>query len=421
MRKVIKISVSDLDNIVKNVIEEQLKMTKRTKRAQDTVRTRSTEDERYDKVVEKIAKNKEKWSNKKSVISPEPTELQWALYGAGVYIVDNDSGKKNSEGRIEYKLVPSVAGKGRLKSFKKLYSVMSEESKSVMDSSKEINPAFYAYVIKSSDSLVDVFNRTKRDSRSVTVDNSKSQKLGTSPNEVEVPKLIFSDSDIPLKNKFATGSPNLKNEYVTQFDSTFTDLLVSYKNDMIKNNTDSRITFPGKYLIKDITIISSSSKVPHTRLPEPYTTDPKDPNDTEGFLRLSEDRAESMMKMVKNYISSNSDNLIMDKNFTESVSAKGENGDGTSGPDWDKNKGSQHQDYLDAQQAKVIITFAVIPSFIKDDDIPTPDISSNGFILTVSATKRSKTEISLDFRPKSKRYKGGKVKNAGSTLCPIFN
>ena len=49
---------------------------------------------------------------------------------------------------------------------------MSEESKSVMDSSKEINPAFYAYVIKSSDSLVDVFNRTKRDSRSVTVDNS---------------------------------------------------------------------------------------------------------------------------------------------------------------------------------------------------------------------------------------------------------
>tara|TARA_R110002153_G_scaffold270113_1_gene436276 strand:- start:61 stop:1326 length:1266 start_codon:yes stop_codon:yes gene_type:complete len=421
MRKVVKISVSDLDNIVKNVIEEQLKMTKRTTRAKDTERTRSTEDEKYGKVVEKIAEKKEKWSNRTSVISPEPTELQWALYGAGIYIVDNDSRKKNSEGRTEYKLVPGDVGKGRLKSFKELYSVMSEESKSVMDSSKEINPAFYAYVIKSSDSLVGVFNRTKRDSRSVTVDNSESQKLGTSPNEVEVPKLIFSDSDIPLKNKFATGSPNLKNEYVTQFDSTFTDILESYKNDMVKNNTDSRITFPGKYLIKDITIVSSSSKVPHTRLPEPYTTDPKDPNDTEGFLRLSEDRAESMMKMVKNYISSNSDNFIMDKNFTESVNARGENGDGTSGPDWDKNKGSQHQDYLDAQQAKVIITFAVIPSFIKDDDIPTPDISSNGFILTVSATKRGKTEISLNFRPKSRRYKGGKVKNAGSTLCPIFS
>jgi len=419
MKNVIRLTENDLKIIVKNVIKEQ-SFKKTTRGGYDMDRTRSTEDDNYDKLVDKIAVKKQKWDDKSAVISPEPTELQWALYTAQIYI-SSESGTKNSEGLKEYKLVTTDLGKKRLKMFNKLYSMMDEESKSIMDSSKEINPAFYAYVVKSSESLMDAFERTKRDTRSVIVDNTKTQKSEAKPGgQVEVPKMVFSDSDIPLGNKFATGSPNLKTEYIAQFDSIFTKILEENRKSMIKNNTDSSVTFPGRYLIKDITIVSSSSKVPQSKLPAPYTTNPKDPNDTEGFLRLSEDRAKSMMNMVKKYLDSNSKNIVIAKDFTESINAKGENGDGTSGPDWDRNKGSQHKDYLDAQQAKVIITFAVIPRIKESDDITSqPTISGgDGFIITVSAYKRGKTKIK--FIPPTFRFKGGSSKNVGTTLCPIF-
>ena len=58
------------------------------------------------------------------------------------------------------------------------------------------------------------------------------------------------------------------------------------KDLLIKNNANPAVSFPGRIYIAEIIIKSSSSKVPQSKLPAPYTTDPKNPQDTTGFLRF---------------------------------------------------------------------------------------------------------------------------------------
>lgn len=420
-KKTIRLTEADIEKLVMRVLEsetnEQIDMGLSKSRNID--KSISTEDSFYKKIVEEripeIENKIEKAVEDGYTVDESVNDLNKAFASLNLFGI-----RKERDNKV-LSLVAKESYDSGMKAYNKLQEFMDDTSKQVMEGSKTENPEFYAYAIRKSTSLLNRLKGTKKKTRSVIANNVKTQKEEI-PKQVEMPMVQYSDADIPLDTKFATGSPELKEGYAQSFSESFSDALKATRNEIIKNNKQEGVTFPRKYYIKDITIVSSSSKVPHSKLPEPYYTDPNDPNDTEGFLRLSEDRAKSMMNLVQQYIKDNSDFIVTNGNTTTSIDAKGENGDGTSGPEWDKSKGSQHKDYLDAQMAKVLITFTVTPR-MTPPEIDKPIITqSNGYSLEVSGKTRRKFKMSFDFRlPRIKLRGGGRINSAKPSLCPMDN
>ena len=417
--KVIRLTEADLEKLVMRVLEsetnEQIDMGFSKSRNID--RAITTEDSFYKTIVEKRIPTLESKIDKAVedgyTVDESVNDLNKALASINLFGIQKDR---------DNRVVSLVAKNGydtAMKAYSKLQEFMDDTSKQVMNGSKTENPAFYAYAIRKSTTLLNTLKGTKKKTRSVIANNVETQQEET-PKKVEMPMVQYSDADIPLDTKFASGSPELKEGYSQSFSESFSDALKAFRNEMIKNNKQEGVSFPRKYYIKDVTIVSSSSKVPHSKLPKPYYTDPNDPNDTEGFLRLSEDRAKSMMNLVQQYIKDNSDFIITDSNTTTSIDAKGKNGDGTSGPEWDKSKGSQHKDYMDAQMAKVLITFTVTPKLTPIT--PEPKIvQSNGYSLEVSGTTRRKFRFKWNFKLPTIRLRGGsRIIPASPDLCPAF-
>lgn len=298
---------------------------------------------------------------------------------------------------------------------------MDEVSLKIWETTKEVNPAFYLFIFDKSESILSQLSSVRKKTRSIIVDNSKTiQDVPKTPEEVEVPSLAFTDTDVNFDNKFATGSPNLKSEYIQGFAQSLSKMMKDTKDLLIKNNTNPAVSFPGRIYISEIIIKSSSSKVPQSKLPAPYTTDPNNPQDTTGFLNLSKDRAESMKKLVEKFISDNSRMVFTDEKTKMEVDFKGKNGDGTSGIPWDKSKGSQDPAYLEAQYANIYIKFTVQPKIDTTPESTPEPIETNGYVLKISGERRGKFYIDFNFTPPNMSIGGFKGFSGGDVLCDAY-
>jgi hypothetical protein len=307
----------------------------------------------------------------------------------------------------------------------KIMEYMDNISKEAWLKSKTENTMFYTYILENNNyyRIWNTLNKSKKENRNIVVDNfetQKKQKTG-SQKKADVSALVFEDTS-SAGTKFKSGSPELTTDYIQKFNNSFRSVLENALAQAREQQT-STVTYPGNFYISEINIVSSSSKVPQTKLPAPYTTTP---TDTRGFLALSTDRAKALKTLVDEFIKNN--NIITNDKTIVTVESKGEHGDGTSGPDWDKNKGANHPDYTNAQMAQVTITFAVIPKVETPPEEPETIITSpDGYSLTVSAKTRGGGIIiripKIKFNPPQIRG-GGPFKTKGGRTapeCPVFD
>jgi hypothetical protein len=306
-----------------------------------------------------------------------------------------------------------------------LMKYMDNISKEVWLNSKTENAYFYSWITQNNQwsQINSIIDKSKKENRNIVVDNFQTQKKKrTEPQKkTEVSTLVFEDTS-SAETKFKSGSPELTPDYIQKFNDSFKSVLENALAQAREQQT-STVTYPGNFYISEINIISSSSKVPQTKLPAPYTTTP---TDTRGFLALSTDRAKSLKTLVDEFIKNN--NIITNDKTIVTVESKGEHGDGTSGPDWDKNKGANHPDYTNAQMAQVTITFAVIPKVETSPEEPETIITSpDGYSLTVAGRTRGGGIIiripKIKFNPPQIRG-GGPFKTKGGRTapeCPVFD
>jgi len=427
MKKVVRLTESDLENIVlrviKSRIDEQMISAGVIDRP-DLNRTYSTSKEdfkKFEAVLATRAKDKseviQRYESQGYKKDESFTPLALQLYALSSSVM---SLKRNPETKI-MSLEPGESYKKYESSLKKLESMMDEVSLKVWETTKEVNPAFYLFIFRKSEDILGLLSSVRKKTRSIIVDNSKTiQDVPKTPEEVEVPSLAFTDTDVNFDNKFATGSPNLKSEYIQGFTQSLSKMMKDTKDLLIKNNTNPAVSFPGRIYISEIIIKSSSSKVPQSKLPAPYTTDPNNPQDTTGFLNLSKDRAESMKKLVEKFISDNSRMVFTDEKTKMEVDFKGKNGDGTSGIPWDKSKGSQDPAYLEAQYANIYIKFTVQPKIDTTPESTPEPIETNGYVLKISGERRGKFYIDFNFTPPNMSIGGFKGFSGGDVLCDAY-
>jgi hypothetical protein len=300
---------------------------------------------------------------------------------------------------------------------------MDNISKEVWSNSKTENAYFYSWITQNNQwsQINSIIDKSKKENRNIVVDNFQTQKKQRtgSQKKADVSALVFEDTS-SAETKFKSGSPELTPDYIQKFNNSFRSVLENALAQAREQQT-STVTYPGNFYISEINIISSSSKVPQTKLPAPYTTTP---TDTRGFLALSTDRAKALKTLVDEFIKNN--NIITNDKTIVTVESKGEHGDGTSGPDWDKNKGANHPDYTNAQMAQVTITFAVIPK-VETEEPETIITSPDGYSLTVAGRTRGGGIIiripKIKFNPPQIRG-GGPFKTKGGRTapeCPVFD
>lgn len=428
MKKVVRLTESDLENIVlkviKSRIDEQMISAGVIDRP-DLNRTYSTSKEDFKKFEARLATRAK---DKAELIQRYESEgykkdESFTPLALQLYALSSTKGmllERNGKTKI-MSLVPGESYKKYKSSLEKLESMMDEVSLKVWETTKEVNPAFYLFIFDKSDGILNQLSSVRKKTRSIIVDNSKTiQDVPKTPEEVEVPSLAFTDTDVNFDNKFATGSPNLKSEYIQGFAQSLSKMMKDTKDLLIKNNTNPAVSFPGRIYISEIIIKSSSSKVPQSKLPAPYTTDPNNPQDTTGFLNLSKDRAESMKKLVEKFISDNSRVVFTDEKTKMEVDFKGKNGDGTSGIPWDKSKGSQDPAYLEAQYANIYIKFTVQPKIDTTPESTPEPIETNGYVLKISGERRGKFYIDFNFTPPNMSIGGFKGFSGGDVLCDAY-
>ena len=426
-KNVIRLTESDLENIVLKVMKSRMdeQISVGIIDRPDLNRTYSTSDKDFKEFEAKLAESardkattiqsyESRGFKKDESFTPLATQLYALSSVKGMTL------KRNNETKI-MSLEPGEDYKKTTSSLKKLESMMDEVSLKVWETTKKVNPAFYLYIFFKSDNILGALSTVRKKTRSIIVDNSKTiQDVPNAPETVEVPSLSFTDTDVSFNNKFETGSPNLKSEYIQGFTQSLSKMIKDTKDLLIKNNANPAVSFPGRIYIAEIIIKSSSSKVPQSKLPAPYTTDPKNPQDTTGFLNLSKDRVESMKKLIEKFISDNSRMVFSDEKTKMELDFKGKNGDGTSGIDWDASKGSQDPAYLDAQYANIYIKFTVQPKIdIKPESTP-ESIETNGYILKISGERRGKLDIDFTFTFPNMSDGGFRGFSGGNVLCDTY-
>jgi len=412
-KKIIKLTEADLEKIVLRIVNEQISIDKN----RDVEKTVTTDDAAYKNFVAKTIPSKKRQIEslqKRYDFGDTLSDLNIALYAAGLYGRNLVSGAF-VDGKRKQELVLNEKS-SKFKTFEQLQSYMDTESKAVFNEIKEKLPSFYAYVAFKSNSLMLALDNAKRKTRTVTVLKA-GEKNVEKPKAVEMPTIEFTDAGIPFDSKFESCSPKLKADYVNTFNESFAKGLAQALETTRSANDNSQVSFPGAFYIKSVKVLASSSRVPHTKNCDPKYYINNDGNDEQGFLNLSQDRANAIKNLVVNYIKNNPNTIktagqsIFD--MTEVI--------GATGPEWDPKKGANHQDYRNNQQAKVIITFMVMPKIETDKEVV--QAPQKGYLVTVAGEGR--TTINFKF-PKIKfptiRLGGGTGIRPGHKIemCPSF-
>jgi len=426
-KRVIRLSEADIENIVRKVMSEQLI----TKDSDVDIRELSTMSPVFERLENALARETSRIESLGIPSIDKPREINKVIY----YPI-NDLNKAMAVTTPKFYTLRKVKDKtgkvvlgytvdnqniydGKQKSWKSVEGLIDAndtQSLEALNKLKEVNPLFLAYLMSQSDLILNQLQGKKN--KNVIIKSKETEKVVPAPPSIPVEVVQFNDSQASIDTKFPSGSPTISEDYKTKFDTAFKEAVaaaVKVANESV--NIDG-VSFSGGARIVSINVMASSSNVPQTNLPAPYN-DPKT-----GFLALSKARAESMLEMVNSMVQTNG-------YYTEGVEPtmkydgfETDSGiPGTSGPVWDKSKGSQHADYLNNQKAVVTIMFQPIPSYKAPEPGPDTITTENDFILDASGEGKRKIRINpppIKFRIDVPDFGGFKLFSTGKDVPCFF-
>ena len=282
MRKVVKISVSDLENMVKKVLKEQ-EYNEQLKRV-GTKRVNIIK-----------SKTKDKKTLKQGNVQPELSEEQWEEFVNG------------PEANV-------------------MVSLMTKTSRTKWEEIKK-NQIDLAVV------TIEDFNKTYPEKKwnKVTCSNAgeRTENIKREPVLYPVAPMIFPSNSAPSSDFFVDNYYKTTPYFKEQFKVDITDPIAS-QLELIKNVGEK----PKAYL-KSLSIDTSASRLPNGKSPD---------GKTYTFEELSKLRNESALKYIKSQLSYLG--VLIDSNTVITQNYKGQNGDGTSGPEWKRgNDKSKYEKY----------------------------------------------------------------------------
>lgn len=413
MKKVIRLTESDLEKIVRIVVSEQISAGTYTKPSYES-RVYDTNNPGFGKFLNSIkADLQNKQQNYKVAGGKTPEYNAMVRDAAGLSTLTFDKTKN------EWVETPS----NRMSTFqereKQILKYMDDVSKSVAERAKEKSYPFYVWVM--TQKVGELLNGLQgKKNPTIVMDDIESVKKVPMPQpKVPMPSMLVDDKQIPLNSKFKIGSPILeesyKNDFPTFIQQAFAKAVEEYRSGY------KDLEFPGAVYVSGIKVTSSSSTIPHGKnMPERYQNAE---GSTEGFKNLSEDRGKALLNFILQFMESDK-NIVTDNNTRVSeIDFLGENGDGTSGPKWNSEayKANPTQ-YTENQKAFVTLEFAAIPK----PPMPPPPVFKeiNDFSIRASGEGRKGFFIDLDL-PKINlpSFKIGGVVTRGSgrdIACPVF-
>ena len=387
MKKVIRLTESDLEKIVRRIVSEQISAGTYTKPGYDS-RVYDTNNPGFTKFLNSIKVKLQEYQNSKIGGGKAPDYNAAVRDVAGLSTLTFDRNKK------EWVEDPR-GSEGTLSTLqdreKQILKYMDDLSKSVFERSKEKSYPFYVWVMKQK--VGELLNGLEgKKNPSIVMDDIESVKKVPMPQpKITIPSMSVDDKQIPLNSKFKIGSPLLEENYKKDFPSFIKQAFAKAVEEYKSGYKD--LEFPGPVYISGIKVTSSSSTIPHGKnMPAKYQNAE---GSTEGFKNLSEDRGKALLDFILQFIKSDK-SIVTDNNTQVSeIDFLGENGDGTSGPKWnsDAYKADPTQ-YTKNQQAFVTLEFAAIP---KPPIPPTPVVKAiNDFSIRASGEGRKRFFIELD-------------------------
>jgi hypothetical protein len=400
-----------LEKIVRKVISEQLSAGV-TKGPDFSSRTYDSNNPGFEKFLNSIKAKLQSLSNLNYTEGKKPQYDAVVRDAAGLSTLTFDKNKKE--------WVESDK-EGGLQTFKQreeqLMKFMDDVSKQVGERSKKNNYPFWVWAVtKHGGELLNGLQGKKNPT--IVMDDLESIKQVPMPQpKVEVPSMVVNDKQIPVDAKFMIGSPVLDDSYQKELPTflkqSFTKAVEDYRN------LYKELQFAGQIYVSGIKVTSSSSRIPQDNMKnERYRTGPNGTPD--GYKNLSQDRGKALLNSLLQFIKSDS-SIITDVNTKISeVDFLGDNGDGTSGPEYDKAKGNDF--YKQYQQAYITLEFAAIPTIP-----PTvkPEIKTvTDYSIRASGEGRKHLYIDLNLPDiKLPSFKIGGVITQGTgrdIACPVF-
>lgn len=385
MKKVIRLTESDLEKIVRIVVSEQISAGMYTDSSYES-RVYDTNNPGFGKFLNSI---KAKLQNYQQNYKPAGGKAP--AYDAIVRKVFGLSELRFDKNKKEWVETPSIYMPTFVEGEKKMLKYMDDVSKAVAERAKEKSYPFYVWVITKK--LGELLNGLQgKKNPTIVMDDIESVKKVPMPQpKVPMPSMLVDDKKIPLNSKFKIGSPILEESYKKDFPTFIKQAFAKAVEEYKSGYKD--LEFPGPVYISGIKVTSSSSTIPHGKnMPAKYQNAE---GSTEGFKNLSEDRGKALLDFILQFIKSDK-SIVTDSNTRVSeIDFLGENGDGTSGPKWnsDAYKADPTQ-YTKNQQAFVTLEFAAIP---KPPEIPIPVVKTiNDFSIRASGEGRKHFFIDLD-------------------------
>ena len=356
MKKVIKLTEADIENIVRQVISEQLSVS--TYRDPDfKSKIYDTNNPKFVTFLKGIENNSQRFSKMGSTPAYDAMVRNKAK-------MSNLRYDKNKKSWVETPNQNLTSFKQREKQIKKFIQ-KDPVSEEIMNKVIQNNYAFWVWVIGFYGSTLLGGLQGKKNPTIVMDDIESIKQMPPQKPKLEMPALVMNDQQKKVGEKFDIGSAQLKQSYVT---SLPTDLKGSFAKAVeIFREQYPDMEFKGNVYIKTIKVTSSSSKISQDNMKNArYRTGPNGTPD--GYKNLSEDRAKALLNTVLNFIKSDK-SVVIDGDTKQEVDFLGENKDGTSGPDWDRTESGKKQ-LEQYQQAYITLEFTVIPTPPTPVEIP---------------------------------------------------
>ena len=355
MRKVVKISESDLENMVRKVLEEQ--------EYNEQLRRAGTKRVQIIK-----SKTKEKKTLRQEKVTPELSKEQWEEYINGP---ESD----------------------------KMVSLMTKTSRKRWEEIKKNQ-------IDLAVSTIESFNESYPESKwnKVICSNAgeRTEKVPVEPKVYPSLPMVFPANSSPSSDFF------VDNYYETTpyFKEQFKEDVI----DPIKTQLESTRSVEGipKMYLKKLNVDTSASRIPNTQSPD---------GKTYTFKELSKLRNDSALKYIKSQLDALG--VLIDSNTVITQNYKGQNGDGTSGPEW--KKGSDKSKYEPYKYLNVDIQVVVNQTPLPGEDGGEETLTTKLYKVTFMR-KTKGTSIKIPLYTWIKKSKNKSKRNRPSeTFCPAFD
>lgn len=346
-----------------------------------------------DKEFIDLSKNPNRWNNLYRMIGMQYRTDKKTQKSAVGY-VDRDGKFVEGYSKEAGKLVEKMTDK------------MDETSIQVFNEMAQKNPLFYAYILRKYEVLSIPGNFPKA-KRHIIVDNVTTVKQAPPPTQTEGTEVIEpgvkiqTNVDFVQPNFFAYNEATLTPQFQQFINENIISVLDEAKNQLKEFGGTSR------GVLDSLIIKASSSKLRNGQSKtvandgtncsiNPATKKPYEACPT--HLTLSKARAEAAKNYIVNELKKN--NVEVDENKIV-LQYAGENGDGTSGPEFTQSDNPKDEKYLKAQRVDIDAVIAIRTQMDVKKRITPPEIkqaeptAENDYRVTISGRERGGFQMSI--------------------------